>query len=107
MLAKKAQKAKTTEAVLDIGRQTSAHGSRLYALLNGAVDGGLEVPHSEDIFPSADRVSGKHIANHAKDIKAKEPEKYKKYFSAYLKAGLNPEELDKHFDTIKKKVEAL
>lgn len=107
MLAKKAKKAKITEAVFDIGSQTSTHGSRVYALLNGLVDGGLEVPHSEEVFPPADRISGKHIASYAKQLKKDEPEKYKKYFSAYLKAGLAPEELDQHFEAIKKKVEAL
>jgi large subunit ribosomal protein L18 len=107
MMANKAKKAKVTEAVLDIGLQTSIHGSRLYALLKGLVDGGLSIPHSDEVFPPADRIAGKHIAAHAKQLKTKEPEKYKKYFSAYLKAGLNPEELDQHFETIKKKVEAL
>lgn len=107
MLAKKASKAKIEEAVLDIGFQTSIHGSRLYALLKGLVDGGLDIPHSEEIFPSDDRVAGKHIAAHAKELKSKDSEKYKKYFSAYLKGGINPEELDKHFEATKKKVEAL
>ena len=107
LLAKNALKAKAKECVFDIGMQTSTKSSRLYALLKGAIDGGLEIPHSESILPDKDRIAGKHIVDHAKLLKTKEPEKYKKYFSAYLKAGLNPEELDKHFETIKKKVEDL
>ena len=33
----------------------------MFAALKGMVDGGLEVPHSEDIFPSEERLSGEHI----------------------------------------------
>jgi large subunit ribosomal protein L18 len=107
MIAKNAKKAKVAEAVFDIGMQTSTHGSRIYAMLKGAIDGGLDVPHSEEAFPDDARIKGKHIAAHAKDMKAKAPDRYKKYFSAYLKSGLNPEDLESHFDTIKKKIEAL
>ncbi len=107
MAAKKAKKAKAGEAVLDIGYQTSTHGSRLYAMLKGLIDGGLDIPHSDEVFPPDDRVAGKHIAAYAKQLKKDEPDRYKKYFSAYLKAGLAPEELDQHFESIKKKVEAL
>lgn len=105
MLAKKALKAKAKEAVLDIGYQTSAHGSRLYAVLKGMVDGGLDIPHSEEVFPSDERISGKHIASHSKELRKDDAEKHKKYFSAYLKAGLNPDEMDKHFEATKKKIE--
>jgi large subunit ribosomal protein L18 len=107
LLASKAKKAKITEAIFDIGIQTSKGGSRLYAVLKGAIDGGLSVPASEEIFPTNDRITGKHIQAHAKEMKSKEPEKYKKYFSLYLKKGLNPEEITQHFETIKKKIEAI
>jgi large subunit ribosomal protein L18 len=107
MIAKKAKKAKVEEVILDIGMQTSTLGSRIYAMLKGAIDGGLDVPHSEDAFPDDARIKGKHIAAYAKEMKSKEPERYKKHFSAYLKAGLNPEDIESHFDTIKKKIEAL
>ena len=107
LLAKEAKKAKVAEAVYDIGRQTSVLGSRLYAVLKGAVDGGLEVPHSEEALPSEERIKGRHIAEYAKMLKAKEPETYKKRFAAMLKNGLNPEEIESHFDSIKKKIEAL
>ena len=107
LLAKKALKAQVKECIFDIGMQTSTKSSRLYALLKGAIDGGLEVPHSEDILPSKDRIAGKHVADYAKLLKTKEPERYKKYFSLYLKNGLNPEELTMHFDTMKKKIEAM
>ncbi|MDD5416372.1 MAG: 50S ribosomal protein L18 [Candidatus Aenigmarchaeota archaeon] len=58
---KKAKQKNITEAVLDFGLQTSTKGSRIYAALKGVVDAGINVPHSEDILPSEDRLSGKHI----------------------------------------------
>jgi large subunit ribosomal protein L18 len=48
-------------AILDIGLNPPVKGSRIYAALKGAVDAGLEVPHSPDILPDDSRVSGEHI----------------------------------------------
>ncbi len=50
------------EAVLDIGLQSSVKGSRVYAALKGMVDAGLDVPHSEEVYPSEDRIRGEHIS---------------------------------------------
>src|SRR5215470_2864767 len=40
------------EALLDVGLKSSSKGSKLYAVLKGLVDSGLEVPHSPDNLPS-------------------------------------------------------
>ena len=60
-LAKQVQKSGHDEAVLDIGLAASTSGNRVFAALKGMVDGGLSVPHSEEIFPSEDRLAGAHI----------------------------------------------
>ena len=60
-LAKQVQKSGHDEAVLDIGLAASTPGNRVFAALKGMVDGGLWVPHSEDIFPSEERIAGAHI----------------------------------------------
>jgi large subunit ribosomal protein L18 len=78
LAGKKAKEKKVTEAVLDIGLQTSTKGSRIYAALKGVVDAGVSVPHSEEILPSEDRIRGKHIS----------------------------EEVAKQFDEVKKKIGA-
>lgn len=57
----RAKKAGISEAVFDLGLQTNTKGSRIYAALKGAVDAGLAIPHSEDILPDGERISGKHI----------------------------------------------
>lgn len=61
LLGKKSIEAGIKEAVLDMGLQRSTKGSRIYAVLKGCVDGGLSVAHSEEILPSEDRITGKHI----------------------------------------------
>ena len=60
-LGKQVQKAGHDEAVLDIGLAASTPGNRVFAALKGMVDAGLWVPHSEEIFPSDERLSGDHI----------------------------------------------
>tara|TARA_B100000579_G_scaffold340721_1_gene292400 strand:+ start:144 stop:656 length:513 start_codon:yes stop_codon:yes gene_type:complete len=60
-LAKQVQKSGHDEAVLDIGLAASTPGNRVFAALKGMVDGGLWVPHNEDIFPSEERLAGSHI----------------------------------------------
>jgi len=62
LCAKKAAAAGETEAVFDLGMQASIKGSRLYAALKGAVDGGLQIPVGEKMFPDPKRLSGEHIA---------------------------------------------
>jgi len=76
LAGKKAKEKNVTEAVLDLGLQTSTKGSRIYAALKGVLDAGVNVPHSKDILPSEDRIIGKHIS----------------------------EEIAKQFDEIKKKI---
>ena len=60
-LAKQVQKSGHDEAVLDIGLAASTPGNRVFAALTRIVDGGLGVPHNEEIFPSEERLSGAHI----------------------------------------------
>ena len=50
-----------SEAVLDIGLAASTRGGRVYAALKGMSDAGLEIPHSEDVYPEDERLNGAHI----------------------------------------------
>ena len=63
LAAKKALKAGIDSAVLDIGRITPTAGGRAFATLKGLVDGGLNIPHSDNLFPSDDRIDGSHISD--------------------------------------------
>jgi len=103
LLAKKALQKKIKECVIDLGQQTSLKGCSLYAVVKGLIDGGLNIPHSPEIFPKQERIKGEHIANLAKLLKENQ-DKYKKQFGQYVKQGLDPESLPKHFDEIFVKV---
>ncbi len=69
LIGKRALEKGIKEAVLDIGLHSSVKGSRLYAVLKGALDAGLQVPHSEEILPSEERIRGEHIASYLEKYK--------------------------------------
>jgi len=56
-----AKKSKIKNAVLDMGLNVSTKGSKIYAALKGAIDGGMKIPFDEKIFPSEKRIKGNHI----------------------------------------------
>lgn len=60
---------KIKNAIVDLGLQTPIKGSRLYASVKGAIDAGLEIPCGEEVFPSEERLTGKHITDFGKTSK--------------------------------------
>ncbi|MHC1590658.1 MAG: 50S ribosomal protein L18, partial [Candidatus Helarchaeales archaeon] len=61
----KAQKAGIEKAILDIGIYRPIVHSKLFAALKGAIDSGFDIPHGDGIFPTEDRIKGKHIEDYA------------------------------------------
>ena len=61
LLGTKAIAAGHKTATLDIGLAASTSGGRVYAALRGMVEAGMEIPHSEFVLPSDERVNGEHI----------------------------------------------
>lgn len=92
------------EAIADIGMHTSIKGSVIYAAIKGAKDAGMKIPLGADIIPDDEKIRGAHIAEYAKKIKGSE--KYSKQFSFYLKNNFSPEDIPKHFDEVKKKIDS-
>jgi len=88
------------EAILDIGLHSPTKGARVFAMLRGALDAGIDVPHSEEKLPDEKRTSGQHVANYARKLSST-PEVYQAKFSKYLKKKLLPEELQEHFAEVK------
>ncbi|MEM2878600.1 MAG: 50S ribosomal protein L18 [Candidatus Hadarchaeales archaeon] len=99
----RAMKAGVRSCVLDSGVTRPAGRSTIFSVLKGALDAGLEIPHG-DITPDEDRISGKHISEHARGLREKDPGSYEKRFSEYIKRGLNPEDLPEHFNAIKQEI---
>jgi large subunit ribosomal protein L18 len=93
------------KAILDIGLKRPTKGARLFAAMKGALDAGLEIPHDEKIFPEESRIKGEHIVTYAKKL-SPIPELYNRYFSSYIKKGLNPQDIPMHFEEIKEKIHA-
>jgi large subunit ribosomal protein L18 len=98
LIAKESLKKGVEEAVLDIGLHSPVRGSRVFAVLRGAVEGGLHVPHSEEVLPDDSRIRGEHIAEYYE----MHPEK----FSDYERRGLKPSDLPAHVDEMKEKIMA-
>lgn len=66
LAGKLAKDHKISNGIFDLGLNKSIVGSRLYAALKGVVDAGIQIPASVDVFPSEDRLNGKHIAKYRK-----------------------------------------
>lgn len=103
LIANKAKKAKVNKVIFDMGLYQKVSGNLLFAVLKGAVENSLNIPHTEDVFPSEERVMGDHIANYAKALEG-DKVKYEKQFSVYIKQGLKPQDLKKHVEEIKSKL---
>jgi len=50
------------KVILDIGLQRSTKGSKLYALAKGAIDAGLEMNCSEEMFPAEIKIDDKILS---------------------------------------------
>lgn len=97
------QKAKAhgiQETILDIGLKSPSKGSRVFGVLKGFLDAGIEVPHSEEKLPSEKSLEGEHIVKYAERLTA-DSEVYQKKFSKYIEQKLSPETLTQHFAAVK------
>jgi len=87
--------------LLDVGLHCTTTGSRVFAVMKGAADGGLEVPHNTKRFPgynSADKkfdptvlrrhIYGLHVSEYMKHLKDSDEDKYKTQFAQYVSAGI-------------------
>lgn len=90
------------EAILDIGLHRPVKGSRVFSALRGALDSGLRIPHGEDIFPSEDRMAGEHISKYANYLRERGYSGV--IFSQYVKRGLDPTDLPRHFEEVKSRI---
>jgi large subunit ribosomal protein L18 len=95
----KAKAAGIKEAILDIGLVSPTKGSKIFAVLSGVVDAGVEVPHSEDKIVK-ERLKGDHIGKYAKSLGAGS-EEYTAKFSQYTAKGIVPEKIGEHFAKVK------
>lgn len=94
-------------ALLDVGLARTSTGARVFAALKGAVDGGLNIPHSEKRFRGYDPDSkeydaeeargfilGEHIKDYMEDMQEEDPEKYAECFKKYVEADIEGDALE-------------
>jgi len=96
LVAKKALKRGIGEAILDIGLHTPTRGGRVFAVLRGAIEGGLNVPHDPDVLPDDYRIMGEHIAQYY--------EMRPDLFGEYERRGLKPTDLPQHVEDVKGRI---
>merc|ERR1712154_502523 len=88
---------------LDIGLYRTTTGARIFGAMKGAVDGGLDIPHSPKRFPGYDNESnnysaeihrnyiyGKHVADYMEHLSGEDEALYQKQFSRFIKLGITP-----------------
>ena len=97
LIGKKAKEAGIKEAILYTGVKRFVAGSRVAAVVKGAIDYGLKVPFGEEAAPNEDRILGKHIVEYYNALKESDPEAAKKRFSVLSSKGIEnlPEEVEK------------
>jgi len=91
---------------LDTGLNRTSTGARVFGALKGAVDGGLEIPHSVSRFPGYDNegdefsaevhrnhIFGKNVADYMVQLEEDE-ETFKRQFSQYLKHGVTADKIE-------------
>jgi len=106
-------------ALLDVGLKRTSTGSKVFAVLKGACDGGIEVPHSEKRFVGYDNEAKKlnaevlrkyifdgHVAAYMKSLKESDAEAFGKQFSQYVKSGVKAEDLEKKWAAVHKAIRA-
>ena len=101
LLGKKCIQKKITRAILYIGKRHFT--TKIAACLKGMSEAGLEMPFSEEILPTEERIQGNHIAEYAKKIKS-DDDLYKSRFSSNLGSGLEPEKYPNHFSEVKDRI---
>jgi large subunit ribosomal protein L18 len=58
LMAKKLGKGKY---IVDLGMARTRKGGRVFAVVAGLVEGGLDIPANDKVFPSEDRLMGEHV----------------------------------------------
>ncbi|MEM0084447.1 MAG: 50S ribosomal protein L18 [Candidatus Methanomethylicia archaeon] len=99
----RAAKLGLNEAILDIGLQRPTKGSRVFAVVKGAIDAGLNIPVSKEKLPDENRILGNHIKEFMEKVFA-EVGGENIQFSRYLKMRVNPSDIVEDFKKVKRKI---
>ncbi|KAK1391122.1 60S ribosomal protein L5 [Heracleum sosnowskyi] len=100
-------------ALLDVGLLRTTTGNRVFGALKGALDGGLDIPHSEKRFAGFSKDSkqldaevhhkyiyGGHVAAYMRTLIEDEPEKFQTHFSSYAKKGIDADNIEEVYKKV-------
>jgi len=106
-------------AHLDVGLARTTTGAKVFAVMKGVVDGGIEVPHSEKRFPGYDpeskeldasvlrnHIFGQHVADYMNLLMERDEDAFKKQFSHYAKLGITSDEVEDLYKAAHEKIRA-
>jgi len=103
LLGKLAKEKSIKKAILDTGLVKVIKKSRLFAVVKGCLDVGIDIPCSKDMLPTDERCSGGNIENYAKDL-LKDKAKYEKTYSRHIKRNVKPEEIIGVYKKVKESI---
>ncbi|XP_033229065.1 60S ribosomal protein L5-like [Belonocnema kinseyi] len=92
---------------LDTGLMRTTTGARVFGAMKGAVDGGLNIPHSTKRFPGYDNESksfnadvhrqhifAQHVANYMRTLEEEDDDAFKRQFSKYIQNGITADNIE-------------
>lgn len=96
---------------LDTGLTRTTTGNKVFGALKGAVDGGLDIPHSMKRFPGYDTdgdnfdaethakyIFGGNVGEYMEKLKEDDEETYGKQFSHFIKHGIDSENIAEMYE---------
>ncbi|UYV71249.1 RpL5 [Cordylochernes scorpioides] len=106
-------------AYLDSGLARTTTGARIFGVMKGAVDAGLDIAHSNKRFPGYDKESkeynpqvhrdhiyGIHVANYMESLLNSDEGAYKKQFSKYIAKGIGHQDIEEMYKSVHAKIRA-
>jgi len=92
---------------LDVGLNRTTTGARVFGALKGAVDGGLDIPHSTSRFPGYDdesseyspevhrgHIFGTNVGGYMTTLADEDEEAFKRQFAKYIKEGVSADNIE-------------
>ena len=105
------------KVILDVGLAHTTTGAKVFAVMKGAVDGGLFINHNDKRLAGGDDakanrhfILGGHVADYMRKLKKENETAYNRQFSRYIKEGITADQIEgiytKAHEAIRAKPEA-
>jgi len=111
------RKPRNPNAILDLGLKRVTTGNKVFSVMAGILDGGINIPHNQKRFPGFQpgekfdpsllngRIKGEHVSEYMQLLKEEDNEKYEKHFSKLIENKMDGTNYSRIFDKAYKKLE--